>query len=80
MDRQIIQKTFQHKKLESIFLVNNKCQQIYGFGRIENKLILYRVKDSMKNFCTSLREHAKNIIDFEKKKMSPLTKEQIKLN
>ena len=29
----------------------------------------------MKRFCEYLREHAKNIIDFEKKSMLPLTKE-----
>ena len=28
----------------------------------------------MKKFCESLREHEKNKIDFEKKKMLPLTK------
>ena len=28
----------------------------------------------MKKFCTSLREHAKNVIDFEKKNILPLTK------
>ena len=28
----------------------------------------------MKEFCTSLRQHAKNVIDFEKKKVLPLTK------
>ena len=28
----------------------------------------------MKMFCESLWEHAKNIIDFEKKKTLPLTK------
>ena len=32
----------------------------------------------MKKFCTSLKEHAKNIIDFEKKKMLSLTKEELK--
>ena len=33
----------------------------------------------MKEFCISLREHAKNIIDFEKKKeIIPLTKEELK--
>ena len=32
----------------------------------------------MKKFCTSLKEHAKNIIDFEKRKMLPLTKEELK--
>ena len=34
----------------------------------------------MKNFCNSLREHAKNSIDFEKKKMLSLTKEELKLH
>ena len=34
----------------------------------------------MKKFCESLREHAKNIIDFEKKKMLLLTKEELKSN
>ena len=29
-------------------------------------------------FCSSLSEHAKNIIDFEKKKMLQLTKEELK--
>ena len=38
----------------------------------------YRGEDSMKKFCESLREHTKNIIDFEKKKMLPLTKEELK--
>ena len=33
----------------------------------------------MKKFCTSLREHAKNIIDFEKKKMLLLTKDNDKI-
>ena len=32
----------------------------------------------MKKFCESLREHEKNIIDFEKKKMLPLIKEELK--
>ena len=32
----------------------------------------------MKKSCTSLREHSNNIIDFEKKKMLPLTKEKLK--
>ena len=32
----------------------------------------------MKKFCISLREHIKNIIDFEKRKMLLLTKEVLK--
>ena len=41
---------------------------ILEFDHIENKHTLYRGKDCMKKFCTALREHAKNIIDFKKKK------------
>ena len=41
---------------------------IWTFDYIENKHTLYRGKDCMKNFCESLREHVKNIIDFEEKK------------
>ena len=32
----------------------------------------------MKRLLQSLREHAKNITDFENKKMLPLTKEEFK--
>ena len=32
----------------------------------------------MKRFCTSLGEHTKNIIDFEKEKVLLLTKEELK--
>ena len=32
----------------------------------------------MKRFCESLREHAENVIDFEKKKMLPFTSNHIK--
>ena len=34
----------------------------------------------MKKFCSSLREHATNIINFEKKKMLLLTKKKLKLD
>ena len=34
----------------------------------------------MKKFCTSLREHATIVINFEKKKMLPLTKTELKLH
>ena len=53
---------------------------IWAFDHIENKHILYREKDCMKKFFESLREHAKNIIDFEKNIMFPLTKEELNLN
>ena len=46
----------------------------WAFDTIENKHSLYRGEDCMKKFCTSLREHATNLINFEKKKKLPLTK------
>ena len=51
---------------------------IWSFDHIENKHTLYRGKDCMENFFESVNEHTKNIIDFEKKKMLPLTKEELK--
>ena len=48
---------------------------ILTFDNIENQHILYHGEDYEKKFCISLREHATNVINFEKKKMLPLTKE-----
>ena len=42
--------------------------QFGHFYHIENKHTLYREKDGMKKFCECLRQHAKNINNFEKKK------------
>ena len=49
---------------------------LFSFRSIENKLDVYRGKGCMKKFCESLREHEMKIIDFKKKKMKLLTKEQ----
>ena len=46
------------------------------FRSIENKHDVYRGKACMKKFCEYLREHAMKIINFKKKKMKLLTKEQ----
>ena len=51
---------------------------IWAFDSIENKHTLYRGKYCIKKFCTSLREHATNAMNFEKKKMLSLTKEELK--
>ena len=51
---------------------------IWAFDHIENKHSLYSRKDCMKKFREYLRKHAKNIMDFEKKNMLPLTKEELK--
>ena len=47
---------------------------IRAFGNIENKHTFYRGEDCIKKFCTSLREHTTNAIDFERKKMLLLAK------
>ena len=52
--------------------------KIWAFDHIENKHTLYHRKDCIQKFCVSLREHAKNIIDFEKKNLLPLIKEELK--
>ena len=52
---------------------------IWGFNQIEDKHTLYREQDCMKKICESLREHAKSIIDFEKKKNVTVNKKRIKI-
>ena len=52
-----------------------------SFDKTKNKLDYYRGKDCMKRFCKYLRKHAAIIINYEKKKMIPLTiKEEIYYN
>ena len=51
---------------------------IWAFDDIEKKHASYCGEDCMKRLCTSLREHATNVIDFEKKKMLLLTQEELK--
>ena len=46
----------------------------WAFDNIQNKYSLYRGKDCIRKFCSSLREHATKTIDFEKKKMLSLAK------
>ena len=53
---------------------------IFSFRSIPNKHDVYKGKDCMKKFCEFLREHQMRIINFKKKKMKLLTKEQQKLN
>ena len=51
----------------------------FSFDTIKNKLDYYRGKNYMKKFCLYLREHAAKIINYEKKEMIPLTKEEKEL-
>ena len=49
-----------------------------AFDHIEKKHSLYFGEYCIKKFCKSLREHADNVVGFVKKKMLPLTKEELK--
>ena len=51
---------------------------IWVFDNIENKQTLCRGEVCMKMFCQFLREQTKSITAFEKKKMTLLTKEELK--
>ena len=77
MDMQTILKILQ-QKIDDHIPCRYSLSTNWAFDHIENKHTLYRGTDCMKKFCESLREHAKNIIDFEKKKMLRLTKEELK--
>ena len=48
------------------------------FKYIENKHDVYRGKDCMKKLCESLKEQDMQIINFKKKKMKSLAKDQQK--
>ena len=47
-----------------------------SFDESKNKLNYYIGDDCMKKFCKDLREHSTKIINYEKKKMIPLTTEE----
>ena len=49
-----------------------------SFDKTKNKIDYYRGDDCMKKFCKDLREQATKIINYEKKKMIPLTKKEEK--
>ena len=49
-----------------------------SFDKKENKLNYYRGKDCIEKLCKKLKEHAMKIINYEKKEMIPLTKEENK--
>ena len=56
----------------SAYSIFTRC----SFAESRNKLNYYRGKDCMKKFCKDLKEHATRIINYEKKKIIALTKEE----
>ena len=63
-----------NKHTPSGYLLFTHC----SFDKTKNKLDYYRGEDCMKKFCLNLREHSSKIINYEKKKMIPLTKKEEK--
>ena len=61
-----------NKHTPSGYSIFNSC----SFDESKNKLNYYRGKVCMKKFCKDLKEHATRIINHEKKKIIPLTKEE----
>ena len=74
MDVQSIQKNLQEQKIGEHVPRGYLMEAIWDFDSIENKRSLYRGEDCMKKFCSSLREHATNVTNFENKKPLTLTK------
>ena len=61
-----------NKHTPSVYSIFTHC----SFHKSKNKLNYYRGKDCMKKFSKDLREHVSKIINYEKKKMIPLTTEE----
>ena len=61
-----------NKHIPSGYSIFTHC----SFDKSKNKLNYYRGNDCMKKFCKDLKEHATKIINYEKKKMIPLTIEE----
>ena len=61
-----------NKHVPSSYSIFTRC----SFDESKNKLNYYRKDDCMKKFSKDLREHVTKIINYEKKKMIPLTKEE----
>ena len=66
------------KKIGEHILYGYSMWIIWAFDHIENKHNLDSRRDCKKKFCESLREHAKNISDFEEKKNATVSKKILK--
>ena len=61
-----------NKHIPSGYSIFTSC----SFDESKNKLNYYRGNDCMKIFCEDLRIHATKIINYEKKKIIPVTTEE----
>ena len=78
MDVRIFFKSSSTRKVNEHIPSRFSMSAIISFRSIENKYDVYRGEDYMKTFCELLTEHAMKIINFKKRKMKILTKEQQK--
>ena len=78
MDVKIFFKNSSTRKVNEHIPSSFSKSTIISFRNIENKHDVHRGEDYMKTFCDLLTEHAMKIINFKKKKMKILTKEQQK--
>ena len=73
-------------KNSSTTKINKHTPSVYSlfthclFDTAKNKLDYYTGKNCMKKFCLDLKEHATKVINYEKKGMTPLTKEKKKIH
>ena len=63
-----------NKHILSVYSLYEHC----SFDNTKNKLDYYIGRNCMKEFCKTLKKHAKRIIYWEKLEMIPLTKEENK--
>ena len=64
--------TKKNQHIPSGYSIYTSC----SFDKSNTKLSYYRGEDCMKRFCKDIKYHATKIIDFKKKIMIPLTKEE----
>ena len=61
-----------NKHVPSVYSIFSHC----SFDESKNKLYYYRKDNCMNKFCKDLKEHVTKIINYEKKKVIPLTTEE----
>ena len=66
-------------KIEEHISCGYSMSIIWAFNRIENGHSLYRRKGFVKDLCIFLREHAANVINFERKEIDTVNRRRAKI-
>ena len=80
------EQSYENNNIEKSYTKNKVIHEPSGwamftrcsFNEKENKLNYYRGKDCIEKLCKKLKKRAMKIINYEKKEMIPLTKEEKK--